>query len=166
MKVPQFTRSEEWTKRAGSVHRSTKFDGQARNRYVVEFANNESSPLNVDLGVAPEKAQAFGDKSKVDLPRLVSIRDVQVEGNMGDRYQRIVGKGKVQPPDCPTCAQTLDAGLAQVATGMAWWYREYVREQTAEDPGDYEHAKSEARVQPLGLWHDKNPVPPWSWRRR
>lgn len=166
MKVPQFTRSEEWTKRAGSVHRSTKFDGQARNRYVVEFANNESSPLNVDLGVAPEKAQAFGDKSKVDLPRLVSIRDVQVEGNMGDRYQRIVGKGKVQPPDCPTCAQTLDAGLAQVATGMAWWYREYVREQTAEDRGDYEHAKSEARVQPLGLWHDKNPVPPWAWRRR
>lgn len=83
---------------------------------------------------------------------------------MGDRYQRIVGR--VQPPDCPTCAQTLDAGLAQVPTGIAWWYREYAREQTVEDPGDDEHTESEARVQPLGLWPDKNPVPPWSWRRR
>ena len=108
-----------------------------------------------------EKAQAFGDKSKANLARLVFNKNVEVEWNKRDRYQRIVGKIKVQPPDCPTCAQTLDAGLAQVATGMAWWYREYAREQSAEDRGEYEHAESEARAQPLGIWHDKNPVPPW-----
>ncbi len=80
---------------------------------------------------APEKAQVLGDKSKADLAQLVFNKDVGIEWNKPDRYQRIVGKIKVQPPDCPTCAQTLDAGLAQVATGMAWWYREYAREQSS-----------------------------------
>lgn len=115
---------------------------------------------------APEKAQAFGDKSKANLSRLVFNKDVQVKWNKRDRYQRIVGKVKVQPPDCPTGGQTFDAGLAQVATGMAWWYREFAREQSAEDRGNYEHAEFEARAQLLGIWHDKRSVPPWEWRRR
>lgn len=68
---------------------------------------------------ALEKAQAFGDTSNANLSRLVFNKDVQIEWKMRDRYQRIVGKVIVQPPDCPTCAQTLNAGLAQVAIGMA-----------------------------------------------
>ncbi len=80
---------------------------------------------------APEKAQAFGDKSKANLARIVFNKDVDVEWNKPDRYHRIVGKIKVQPPDCPSCAQSLDAWLAQVATGMAWWNRECAGEQSS-----------------------------------
>ena len=71
----------------------------------------------------------------------------------------------VQPPDCPRCGKTLNVGLAQVTDGMAWWYRYYGKEQSAEDRGRYESAEQEARLRRLGLWRDNDPVPPWEWRR-
>ncbi len=46
-----------------------------------------------------EKAQAFGDKSKANLARIVFNKDVDVEWNKPDRYHRIVGTIKVQPTD-------------------------------------------------------------------
>ena len=81
--VPQSTRSEKWTKRTGSVHRSAKFDGQVKNCYVVEFTDNEPSPLNVDLGVAPEKRQPFGNRSRLHLGALAVL--VQLDAPAGHR---------------------------------------------------------------------------------
>jgi endonuclease YncB( thermonuclease family) len=48
---------------------------------------------------------------------------------------------------------------------MAWWYREYANEQTAEDRASYAAAEEEARAFRRGLWKDVNPVPPWEWRK-
>jgi endonuclease YncB( thermonuclease family) len=86
--VPQSTRSEKWTKRTGSVHRSAKFDGQVKNCYVVEFTDNEPSPLNVDLGVAPESKQAFGQASKKNLSAMVFDREVMLDCGKTDKYRR------------------------------------------------------------------------------
>lgn len=74
---------------------------------------------------APEKRQPFGNASRKRLVELVARKEVCVEFNKHDRYGRIVGKVLVRPPDCPACGKTLDAGLAQITTGMAWWYRKY-----------------------------------------
>src|SRR5262249_25628019 len=41
-------------------------------------------------------------------------------------------------PRPPTAPWTLDAGLAMVTQGMAWWYRAYAPEQTPEARGQYE----------------------------
>ena len=166
--VPQSTRSEKWTKRTGSVHRSAKFDGQVKNCYVVEFTDNEPSPLNVDLGVAPEKNQPFGQRSKENLSRLVFGKEVDVQWAKHDRYQRIVGKVMVAAPDCqrPDCAKALDAGLGQVTAGLAWWYRKYAKEQSAEDARSYETAEQEARARHVRLWRDAEPIPPWDWRKK
>ena len=92
-------------------------------------------------------------------------KEVRVEFNKHDRYGRIVGKVWVTPPDCPTCGKTLDVGLAQITTGMAWWYRKYANEQSPEDQGRYEFAEQEAKAKRVGLWQDKNPQPPWEFRR-
>lgn len=54
-----------------------------------------------------------------------------------------------------------DANLEQVKAGMAWWYRQYAKEQAPKDREDYEGAEFNANVWRLGLWADKNPVPPW-----
>ena len=35
----------------------------------------------------------------------------------------------------PSCGKTLDANLAQVLAGFAWWYRYYAKEQSEEDRG-------------------------------
>ena len=93
-------------------------------------------------------------------------KDARLECHKTDRYGRQVCKVWVQPGDCPSCGLTLDVGHAQVIAGMAWWYREYAKEQTAEDQGRYESAENEARLRRWGLWSDPQPVPPWDWRRR
>jgi len=115
---------------------------------------------------APESKQPFGQASKKRLSDLVFNKDVRVEWRKRDRYGRIVGKVLVQPPDCPTCQQTRDAGLAQIEAGLAWWYREYRREQSLEDQGYYEYAEFDAQARRIGLWVDASPMPPWEWRKK
>ncbi|OHC72297.1 MAG: hypothetical protein A3H93_14440 [Rhodocyclales bacterium RIFCSPLOWO2_02_FULL_63_24] len=115
---------------------------------------------------APEAKQPFGQAAKTHLTGLVFGRDVTVEWRQRDRYGRIVGKLMLQPSDCPNCARTVDAGLAQIEAGLAWWYREYRREQSLEDQARYEFAEFDAQARRIGLWRDAAPVPPWEWRKR
>lgn len=117
---------------------------------------------------APEKKQAFGERSKEHLSRLVFGKPVEIEWTKRDKYKRIVGKVLVAEPDCrwENCPKTLDAGLAQVTVGLAWWYRKYAREQSLGDQGRYEITEAEARANRLGLWADRELTAPWDWRKR
>src|SRR3990170_381953 len=74
---------------------------------------------------APEKGQPYGNRSRQNLARIAHGRDATAECHKTDRYKRKVCRVWVQPLDCPTCGHTLDVGLAQIAAGLAWWYREY-----------------------------------------
>jgi endonuclease YncB( thermonuclease family) len=114
---------------------------------------------------APEKGQAFSNRSKQHLSELVYQKEVVVQWRQRDRYGRIVGKVMVQPPDCPSCPKTLDVGQAQLSVGLAWWYRRHANEQSPEDRGRYESEEMEARARRVGLWRDPAPVPPWEFRR-
>lgn len=114
---------------------------------------------------APEKGQAFGRRAGEYLALLVKGKEVTVTWEKIDRYQRKVGKVMVTPPDCPTCAHTLDANLAMVTVGLAWHYKAYAKEQSAEDRERYDFAEREARARRAGLWHDQDPTPPWEWRK-
>lgn len=117
---------------------------------------------------APEKKQPFGQRSKEHLSQLVFGKLVVVEWSKKDRYQRIVGKVLVAAPACTSqeCPKTLDAGLAQVTDGLAWWYRQYAKEQPEQDRHRYEFAEREAKTNRVGLWVEKEPMAPWEWRRR
>jgi endonuclease YncB( thermonuclease family) len=117
---------------------------------------------------APEKKQPFGQKSKEHLSQLVFNKQVNVVWTKRDRYQRIIGKVMVAEPSClrPDCPKTLDAGLSQISVGLAWWYRQYARDQSPEDRQRYELAESEAKARKAGLWSEREPVPPWEWRHR
>ncbi|MBZ5653622.1 MAG: thermonuclease family protein [Acidobacteriia bacterium] len=99
------------------------------------------------------------------MGHLAHGKDATALCNKIDRYRRGVCVVYVQPPDCPTCDQTVDVALAQVAVGAAWWYREYAKEPSADDRARYSVAEQDARAHKLGLWRDKDPVPPWEWRR-
>lgn len=115
---------------------------------------------------APKSKQPFAQASKQHLSQLVADKEVSVEWQHRDRYGRIVGKVTLAAPDCPGCAPTLDAALAQLEAGMAWWDRDYRRQQSLEDQGRYEYAEFDARMKRLGLWQDPAPVPPAEWRKR
>lgn len=105
---------------------------------------------------APEKAQAFGQRSKQSLTDLVAGKEVTVITHKEDRYGRSVGK---------VLREGRDVNLLQIERGLAWFYRQYQNEQTQEDRARYVEAEEQAREQRLGLWRDKEPVPPWDWRR-
>jgi endonuclease YncB( thermonuclease family) len=111
---------------------------------------------------SPEKRQPFGERAKQAMSDLVYMKDVELDCFKTDRYGRSVCKVMGAPaPDRP---KTLDVGLAMVSQGMAWWYRAYSREQTAEERTRYEAAEAQAKAQGAGLWRDAAPTPPWEWR--
>lgn len=116
---------------------------------------------------APELKQAFGTRSKQHLSDLLYGQDVHVEWDKHDRYGRIVGKVFTESPCTHTpCPFAADANVAQISAGLAWHYKQYQREQSAEDRNLYAAAEAEARLNKAGLWVDAAPVPPWEWRRK
>ena len=58
-----------------------------------------------------------------------------------------------------------DVNLAQVKAGMAWHYKRYMADQSAEDRMLYANEETSARQTRKGLWADTNQVPPWDWRK-
>lgn len=114
---------------------------------------------------APERRQPFGARAKQAMSDLVYKKDVELRCYKQDRYKRQICSVWVAPQSAPDGPKTLDAGLQMVDIGMAWWYRQYAREQTPEERGQYEFAEDEARLRKRGLWSLPDPVPPWDWRR-
>ncbi|MDP3872373.1 MAG: thermonuclease family protein [Methyloversatilis sp.] len=82
---------------------------------------------------APEKAQAFGNRSKESLSELVFSKAVTVETDKVDRFGRAVGKVLVDGRD---------ANLIQVERGFAWHFKAYESEQSPSDRLLYDAASS------------------------
>jgi len=100
----------------------------------------------------PEKGQPFGTRAKRYTSDMAFGRQVTVQVNTTDRYARLVGE--VILPD----GSSLNKELVYV--GLAWWYRKY-----APNDRTLKTLESGARATKRELWADKNPIPPWEWRR-
>lgn len=101
---------------------------------------------------APEKAQAFGNKSKQSLSDLCFDKTATLADKGKDRYGRTLA--------LVTC-NGIDANAEQVRQGMAWVYRRY----TSKDSPLYA-VEGEAKAAKRGLWADAEPMPPWEWRHQ
>lgn len=118
---------------------------------------------------APEKGQPGAQRSKESLSALVYEQPIRVDWQGRDTYGRVIGKVWVASPDSPCrgradCPMTLDAGLAQIAMGRAWWFRAYADGLSPEDRVRYESAEADARRRKAGLWRSGVAVAPWDWR--
>lgn len=105
---------------------------------------------------APEKKQAFGERSRQSLSDLLMSRLVVVHIHKKDRYGRELGRIE---------ADQTDLNLEQLHRGMAWHYVQYESEQPPEERKAYREAETMARAQKAGLWADKAPQPPWLFRQ-
>lgn len=115
----------------------------------------------------PERRQPFYRRATQHLADLVHGKDVEVRWRKIDPYNRCVGKVLVADPACAEAAcPLLDANLAQIEAGYAWWYRRYAREQPPEDRTSYEAAEARAREAGLGLWGHPDVRPPWEDRSK
>ena len=104
---------------------------------------------------APEKKQDFGQLAKTNLSTWAFGQPASADCRKRDRYLRQI---------CVVSVAGKDVGLAQIRTGLAWWYRQYAREQTPEDRQYYDQAEANAKTYRLGLWSSNDPAPPWNWR--
>ena len=66
-----------------------------------------------------------------------------------DRYQRIIAEVFV--------GQT-NVNKEIVRAGYAWHFKKY------SSGKEYDKIETEARENKRGLWQDKNPIAPWTWR--
>ena len=105
---------------------------------------------------APEKGQAFGERSKQSLSGLVFQKQVEARCYKKDRYGREV---------CAVYVNRRDVGLEQIREGMAWHYKEYQHEQPTQERLVYWDDEEAAKAAKRGLWIDPKAMPPWVWRK-
>ena len=124
---------------------------------TVLDANKTQHKIRLQGIDAPEKAQAFGAKSKQALYEMVHGKTVQVSFEKSDKYGRILGKVLLDGQDI--CHQ-------QIKAGLAWHYKKYQNQQPLADRDAYSASETAAKNEKLGLWSDPRPVAPWDFRKR
>jgi micrococcal nuclease len=106
--------------------------------------------VRLDAIDAPELGQPFGQASKKALSDMVFGKTVTVIEKKKDRWGRTVAHVLVDGKD---------TNLMMLEQGMAWHYTEYSNNKRLQK------AEDDARSVRNGLWADRDPVPPWDWRK-
>lgn len=97
-------------------------------------------------------SQPFSAEAKKFIVEQVLGKQVIVLVKSRDIYGRTVGEVFIN-------GQSLSRKL--LSQGLAWWNRKYV-----PDNLDFKHLEEEARAKKIGLWSQKDPVPPWEYRHK
>ena len=115
--------------------------------------NGDNQQIKIRLyGIdCPEKKQDFGEVAKQKLSELIFNKEVRIVKKDTDRYGRTVANVYTGANIC--------VNEEMLKAGLAWHYKEY-------DQNPYwDVLEQDARQKGLGLWKQKNPTPPWAWRK-
>jgi micrococcal nuclease len=108
---------------------------------------------------SPEKpkrgnpGQPYGAEATRELKKLILGQTVEVTTTGDITYDRQV---------CLIKKDGADINLQMVKMGYAWAYRKYLKRPY---DSEYIDAERDARSMRLGLWKDRNPIPPWEFRK-
>jgi endonuclease YncB( thermonuclease family) len=114
--------------------------------------NNQEYKVRLSEIDCPERKQPFHTQAKNLTSKLAFGKNVTITNGGFDRYKRLLAE--VRLPDGKSLNQEL------VRAGMAWEYKQYSKNPI------YAQLESEARQAKRGLWADKEPVPPWEFRKK
>jgi endonuclease YncB( thermonuclease family) len=106
--------------------------------------------VRLDAIDAPELGQPFGQASKQTLSSMVFGKLVTVIEKKKDKYGRTIGH---------VIVDGRDTNLLMIEQGMAWHYKQFSKNARLDK------AEADARAAKKGLWSNRDPVPPWDWRR-
>jgi endonuclease YncB( thermonuclease family) len=127
---------------------------------TLTILNPENQQMRVRLAEidAPEigrgkdnPGQPFGRQAQRYLEEMCpkgSIAEVETQGR--DQYGRVVGR---------VWCGGRDANKMMVQAGLAWVYDAYVKDRSLYQD------QAAAQDKRIGLWSEKNPMPPWVWRK-
>jgi endonuclease YncB( thermonuclease family) len=112
-------------------------------------------PMKVRLGHidCPElkNHQPFGIAAKQFTSEMCFGQIVTIiNQNQYDRYHRLIGVAINN--------KGINVNKALVVAGLAWHFKKYSADKA------YASLEQIAKMQVVGLWRDKNPIPPWKWR--
>ena len=117
---------------------------------VLDDMDKGTFKIRLDKIDAPEKKQAFGNKSKQYLSGLIFGRKVSVRYKAVDRYGRILGV---------IYLNGAEINLQMVQEGYARHYSYFDKTPA------YIEAEKQARAEKKGLWQDPHPIIPYQFRK-
>ena len=97
----------------------------------------------------PEKKQKHGDIATSVTSTMLLGQTVQLRAHKRDLYNRVIGD---------VYRESLYVNQYLVQTGHCWAYMT----KDAEIIG----LEKQAKIAEIGLWSEKNPVPPWEFRKK
>lgn len=118
--------------------------------------NNRQFRVRLYAIDAPEKGQAFGQKSTDNLAKYCAGEVAIVDVMDVDRYARLVAV---------VYCRGVNTNLRQVEDGMAWVYNYFLSKDNQTITHPYYEAEAAAKKAKKGLWQDKDPVSPYQWRQ-
>lgn len=98
-------------------------------------------------------AQPFGEEASNALKHMIFGEIITVIPTGAKTYGRDV---------CRLSKGSMDINLELVKRGYAWAYREYLKGPYVSE---YISAETDARENKRGLWIERNPLPPWEFRK-
>ena len=113
----------------------------------------EVQRINLTNGLIIKKGQPYGKSSYEVLKAKVLRRKVKLDIMSIDKCKKMVGI---------VYLDGRDINLEMVRGRWAWAYREYLDRPYASA---YLNAEKEARGKRSGLWYERNPQPPWEFRK-
>lgn len=131
--------------RCVSVH-----DGDSMTVLVDTPDGKRQVKIRLDGIDAPELGQPFSRVSRDGLAEMVFNCECVVESRGADKYGRTIGRVSVDGAD---------VNAAMLDSGLAWHYKKY---DSRPEMGAREDAARQAKI---GLWEDRDPIPPWDWRK-
>jgi endonuclease YncB( thermonuclease family) len=123
--------------------------------HVKVAADDGNVYLVTLLGVdAPDENQGYFKKARKRLSELVDGKDVTVMLRTNERNESFAA----------VYVGGDDIGLHLLREGLAWFSPSRAAAQNEPDQAQYKSAEASAKAARLGLWADKDPVAPWTFR--
>lgn len=99
----------------------------------------------------PEKSQPFGTSAKKFTSDFCYGKEVTINSNgKFDRYKRLIAT---------VIIANISLNRELIINGYAWHFKKYSHSK------EFSELEEKARLNKVGLWADKNPTPPWDWRK-
>lgn len=119
--------------------------------YTLLLPNQEKLKVRMEGIDAPEGGMPYYRRSKNFLIDLIKEETVKLQVTGKDKNGRILGFTYVN--------DTIEASEALVKNGLAWHYKAFNTDKRLSN------LEIKAKHERIGLWEEKDPVPPWIIRR-
>lgn len=122
---------------------------------TVDVLTTDNKKIRLRLyGIdTPESNQPYGKVATNFLKSLILNKYVEIF---------IFGKGKYKRSIALIKYKDRIVNSLMISYSLAWVYEKYCKEDFC---GDWRELQGMVRVSGKGIWSEKNPTPPWEWRK-